>query len=110
VCGVHGYVLLPDDFTLPDGLSWSYQTNNWDTNTYDAQTWITMEATGAVFLPAAGYRYGSSVYDVGSAGDYWSASCDLQNYAGGMRFDSDGADLGIDYRYLGFSVRLVQDL
>ena len=28
----------------------------------------------SIFLPAAGYRYGTSSYDVGSYGDYWSSA------------------------------------
>lgn len=108
VCGVHGYVLLPDDFTLPDGLSWSYQTNNWDTNTYGPQAWSAMEAVGAVFLPAAGSRYGTNVRNVGSRGRYWSASYDTQDYAGYVYFGSDEASMGSRSRYSGHSVRLVR--
>lgn len=29
----------------------------------------------SIFLPAAGYMYGSSSFDVGEAGGYWSATC-----------------------------------
>lgn len=110
VCGVHGYVLLPDDFTLPEGLSWSYQTNDWDTNTYGPQSWSAMEATGAVFLPAAGYRDGTGVVNVGSGGTYWSASYDYQYGARFVYFGSGGALTNYGNRYYGRSVRLVQDL
>ena len=110
VCGVHGYVLLPDDFNLPDGLSWSYQTNNWDTNTYGPQAWSTLEATGAVFLPAAGCRGGTDVYDVGSGGYYWSSSYYDRSGAMGVFFSSDGANMDGGERRYGASVRLVQDL
>ena len=108
VCGVHGYVLLPDDFNLPEGLSWNYQTNDWDTNTYGPQAWSAMEATGAVFLPAAGYRLGTSVSDVGSLGRYWSASYYSQEYAYCMNFTSSSAGVGIYGRYFGYGVRLVR--
>ena len=43
VCGVHGCVLLPDDFTLPDGLTLNDEINDWDTNNYNAQAWSSME-------------------------------------------------------------------
>ena len=56
VCGVHGYVLLPDDFVLPDGLSWNYQTNNWDTNTYGPQAWSAMEAYSCLLRVTASIR------------------------------------------------------
>lgn len=113
VCGVHGYVLLPDDFILPDGLSWSPQSKNWNTNTYDLQAWSAMEAVGAVFLPAAGHRYKSGMYDVGSYGYYWSTSYYNLSEAYYLGFYYGG--FGIDDRHLsnmrrnyGFSVRLVR--
>lgn len=108
VCGVHGYVLLPDDFTLPEGLSWSNQTNDWDTNTYGPQAWSAMEAVGAVFLPAAGVSSRSNVFYVGSNGHYWSASYDDQGFALYLYFDSGYARMDYYYRYFGLSVRLVR--
>ncbi|MBR1877797.1 MAG: hypothetical protein IJ814_02200 [Paludibacteraceae bacterium] len=108
VCGVHGYVLLPDDFTLPEGLSWNYQTNDWDANTYGPQAWSAMEAVGAVFLPAAGYRYGTIVYTVGSCGYYWSASYRSQDDAGYLYFGSSDACMYGSIRCRGLSVRLVR--
>ena len=110
VCGVHGYVLLPDDFTLPDGLSWSYQTNDWDTNTYNAQAWSAMEATGAVFLPAAGYRKGTGCGGVGSRGCYWSSSYYDKEKARYVNITDSGVNFYSNERFYGQSVRLVQDL
>ena len=69
-----------------------------------------MESAGAVFLPAAGYREGTTVSLVGVAIDYWSASQN-GNMAGGvsgntkrLHPDSDG-DL-----YYGDCVRLVHEV
>ena len=109
VCGVHGYVLLPDNFNLPDGLSWSAQTKNWDTNTYDSQAWSAMAAAGAVFLPAAGCRT-TSIKGVGSSGGYWSASWGTKQYALSWGFwdDHGGNQMYITNRYMGYSIRLVQ--
>ena len=45
--------------------------------------WTVMEAAGAVFLPAAGYREGKTVSLVGMAIDYWSTSQN-GNMAGGV--------------------------
>ena len=77
VNGVSGVVLLPDDWILPEGLSfipsvtkgltWSslYDGSYADANTtyshyqdnsYPLEQWLQMEDAGAVFLPAAGYR------------------------------------------------------
>lgn len=109
VCGVHGYMLLPDDFMLPEGLSWSYQTNDWDTNTYNAQAWSMIEAIGAVFLPAAGDRNEWGVRFIDSDGYYWSSSYNYQKSAGFVHFDRWGLMTFTSSRYLGHSVRLVKD-
>lgn len=112
VCGVHGYILLPDDFTMPEGLSWNIKPYEWEDNTYDASAWSSMEAAGAVFLPAAGYHNGAGVRNVGSSGMYWSASYVDEAYAGCMPFYLEGGAYayvdGVN-RYSGLSVRLVQN-
>ena len=69
-----------------------------------------MEAAGAVFLPAAGGRYGSGVYLVGDYGYYWSSTANGDDYAWGVLF-VDGnllAGNGL-YRGSGYSVRLVRN-
>ena len=66
----------------------------------------------SIFLPAAGYRYGSSLYYAGSLGTYWSSSLktDQPHTAWGVHFDLDYVDY-VDRlnseRSLGFSVRPV---
>ena len=72
-----------------------------------------LAAKGCVFLPAAGYRNGTSVNGVGSNGRYWSSSPSTSgvNYAYRVSFYSDSlypANNG--YRYNGFSVRLVREV
>ena len=79
VCNVHGMILLPDNWVLPDSAAFVARQHNWTTNVYDSIQWETMEQAGAVFLPAAGFRYkpqnGSlSVMLIGNAGAYWSAN------------------------------------
>ena len=63
-----------------------------------------------IFLPAAGYRYDTYLYDVGSNGDYWSSSLNtvLPDYAWFLYFNSDylGAN-SYSYRRFGRSVRPV---
>ncbi len=63
----------------------------------------------SLFLPAAGFRYGSELYHAGSYGYYWSASLNESDpdYAWGMRFYSDYQGVSIDGRGLGRSVRAV---
>ena len=69
-----------------------------------------MEANGAVFLPTAGYRFGSGVYDVGSYGDYWSSSASNRYGYAYLYFSSDYAYMRSDLRNDGLSVRLVRDV
>ncbi len=110
VNGVNGVILLPDD--------WSGAYNLKNTNEYDASfsgnqisatNWASkFEANGAVFLPAAGWRYGTDVDNVGFYGYYWSAT-----YYGGVGayyvnfYDSDLRAEGWGHRGFGWSVRLV---
>lgn len=62
----------------------------------------------SIFLPASGYRNGSSVYGVGSNGYFWSSSyCDGSN-AYYLNFNSGGFyPGGGNFRYYGCSVRLI---
>ena len=109
VNGVNGLILLPDNWTLPTGVTFTYGEGGWSQNTYSASEWSKMEANGAVFLPAAGYRRGTDVYDVGSYGYYWSSSADDYYGAGCLRIGSLTVRTHNDNRYYGLSVRLVQD-
>ena len=127
VNGLNGTILLPDNWTLPSGLSFTASTStglvwtddsyyydsnggHFGDNTYTTEQWATMEAAGAVFLPAAGYRYGTGVRYVGSYGYYWSSTPYDENYAYDLYFDSDYLDpQSYGHRSGGQSVRLVQD-
>ena len=63
----------------------------------------------SIFFPASGYKYGTSLYDRGAYGRYWSAS--LYSAANGynLYFDSGGVSPADSYnRFIGFSVRAVQ--
>ena len=121
VNGVNGLVLLPDDWTLPYGIKFtSGVANNTGSeyyatvNNYTSSQWSKMEANGAVFLPAAGYRRGTSVSDVGSQGFYYSSTCANQGVtntsANGMYFMSSIVSKGnTTMNRTGSSVRLVRD-
>ena len=110
VNNVNGVILLPDDWsTNTHSLS---NTNNGDasfsSNTLTASQWNTLEQAGAVFLPAAGFRDETLVFDVDSYGIYWSASYRSSDYAYGVYFFDGRIGTG-DWclRYDGQSVRLV---
>ena len=117
VNGVNGLILLPDNWTCPSGVSFkSGFHSNYDVSYYAAyQTftvaeWSKLESAGAVFLPAASYRYGSNVEYVQYNGRYWSATAHTSYRAYYLYFNSDGAYMYSMNRYYGQSVRLVKDM
>ena len=67
---------------MPDNWSSSaYNLNNtntsdasYDSNTITASQWISLEQQGAVFLPSAGERTGTSAEYIGYHGGYWSST------------------------------------
>ncbi|WP_449188335.1 hypothetical protein [Tannerella forsythia] len=64
----------------------------------------------SIFLPAAGYRGGSVLFDAGSEGRYWSSSLNTaySDNARYLYFDSGVHDWYGNHRYYGFSVRPVR--
>ena len=109
VNGVNGLVLLPDNWTFPSDVEFTYGEDGWQ-NTYSASEWSKMEANGAVFLPAAGYRYGTDVDYVGSGGYYWSSSANDGGNASYLNFYGYYVSTGSSGRSNGQSVRLVRGL
>ena len=59
----------------------------------------------SVFFPAAGLCLNSFMVDVGSFGNYWSASWNSSSSAWELYFYSGSQDLSNNYRYYGYSVR-----
>ena len=110
VNNVNGVILLPDDWNTSTYSLSSTNTSNasFSSNTLTASQWSTLEQAGAVFLPAAGWRYMTSVGGVGSESRYWSASYFQMYYAYTVTF-SDSYLRTNDYlnRYQGYSVRVV---
>ena len=93
---VNGYVIAPDNVTLQED-----KTSYTETELNDANL---------VFLPAAGGRDGSGVYDVGFNGYYWSSTAYDENYAYFVFFDSYNVNpVSYDFRLSGFSVRLITE-
>ena len=126
VNGVNGTIILPDNWTTPDGVSFVASTtqglswdgsfyynsngNNFSHNTYTAEQWQTMEQAGAVFLAASGDRWGTGVGDVG-CGVYWSSTENNVYYAYLVYFDSDYLRPQFStFRDGGLAVRLVKNL
>lgn len=128
VNGIGGLILLPDDWSTPDGITFvpsatkglennhggggtdgyldPNEANHFTDNVYTLQQWSIIEKGGGVFLPFNPY-----IEELVSDGIYWSAdkSYLMQNYAKALVFSE---------RYLGeshipqerkASVRLVKD-
>ena len=101
VNGVFGLVLLPDDwdkanFDLKNGVR--ITKDDWTNK---------LEVYGAVFLPAAGYRFNNWEKSVGTDGFYWSSDPEDTPY---LRFNDAMLKTTnvFDHDY-GMSVRLVKE-
>lgn len=114
--GVKGVILFPDSYAGP--ISNNSDISFGTINAYSAWTtkctttgWETLEAAGCVFLPAAGYRQGTSVYEVESYGVYWSSSKGGGAVANLILFTSSSVGYSVTTnRYTGAPVRLVRPL
>lgn len=108
VCGL---LLLPDDWNPA-----YYALNNtnvanagYSSNVLSSSVFASMEQHGVVFLPAAGYRFGSGVQQVGNSGHYWTSSSYSFEYAYHLPFHANAINPSVTDRCSGFSVRLVMD-
>ena len=125
VNGVNGIILLPDNWTTPLGVDFVASTsqglywdgvlyhndngNNFSHNTYTPEQWSEMEQSGAVFLPASGFRDGAMAL-VGDHGNYWSSTGDYGTSAHNIYLSTSIFDPNsMDMRLLGQSVRLVKE-
>ena len=87
-------------------------TSEWTTlNGVNGRKFTSNINGNSIFLPAAGFRDGSSLYDAGSYGDYWSGTL----YASGsidayyLLFYSGYVYRHYSYRYGGHPVRPVTE-
>lgn len=105
VNGIHGVIIVPNGSSLNINTS----HGSWDNNIINnASTWTsTYEAAGAVFLPAAGWRTGTTVSDVGDNGCYWSSTPDDYK-AYELDFMADKLSFFNAGKSAGMSVRLVR--
>jgi hypothetical protein len=118
VDSVNGLILLPDSWQCPSGVTFksgfhsSYGDEYYASyQSFSASEWSKLEASGAVFLPAADLRSGGPDDSYGQYGGfYWSATEYGSGDAGCLfGFYSGVAGVGSSTRSLGHSVRLVQD-
>ncbi len=109
---VDGLILLPDNFVLPEGVTFKSGFSEYYSNrTVTSADWQKLEAAGAVFLPAAGYRTGGLyMYCVTYKGSYKSATTKDSIKTHDFFFSSGGGSLVGSYRYEGSAVRLVKSI
>ena len=130
VNGLTGLIILPDNWSLPIGLSFmpssvqglvnisdsvctckgssiysSRDSCDLTANTYSAEQWIVMERSGAAFLPAAYYRVGPGI--IAPSGNYWSSTQMDESHGYGIYFNIRMISSGGNGLESGFSVRLV---
>lgn len=131
---VNGIIILPDKWHTPEGLVFTSSIESgvsWDDfsckngnaygfadyNFFDVEDWESMEANGAIFLPAAGYRYDKYILKIGETGNYWSSTPSEEYQSKGaytVYFNSQSLSIGrkslYHQRHDGLSVRLVRDI
>lgn len=126
VNGMNGLIILPDNWTTPEGASFTASTtlgltnlgsyyhnednNNYSHNTYTAEQWAVMESAGAVFLPAAAYRHWDlNIKYTDLGGFYWSSTPYDSDKAYYLNFYYNDLDPQFnEMRYGGRPVRLVR--
>ena len=101
------------DWRMPTKWEWQELYNNttvtWTTQNGVNGRLFTASNGNSLFLPAAGYRYDSSLLDAGSWGSYWSSSLYGYPYnAYDIYFNSVGYYMNGEDRRFGLSVRPVR--
>ena len=117
---VHGLILFPDNYNggTPTGVTWGKINgkSSWGTRC-TAAGWTSLEKAGCVFIPAAGFRTGTTVYSVGAnqSADQpyqvyvWLSTHVDENYAHHLLVNTnDVKDAVGPQRSNGYAVRLVK--
>ena len=103
---------MPSEEQFSELINSSYTTTEWTTQNGVYGRKITSKENGnSIFLPAAGYRYFSSLDGAGSNGSYWSRTLrsDYPYYARYLYFGSSGIYVNSSYgRCSGRGVRPVR--
>jgi hypothetical protein len=111
------HVKLGGSWRMPADDEWTELraqcTGTWTTQNGVKGILVTGPNGNSIFLPAAGYRYGTNLYSVGSYSSYWSSSLDTDYPydAYYVLFYSDYVDwyYSLSRRYYGHSVRPVTE-
>ena len=131
VNGAHGLIILPDNWVQPEGVSFQSIRMGWNSNYYEERTsgqnaytdniytddrnddsdeWDKMQRNGALFLPAAGYRF-DYLRDIGEDGLYWSSTYGAETRTKYVHFSTRVINpQNWNSKENGRSVRLVRDV
>lgn len=100
---VNGLIILPDTWTYPAGVTFKsgFASENSiqayaDYQTFTLADWQKLEAAGAVFLPASGYRIGSYMHIVQYGSYYWSATPYVSVFATELSCYTTGPNMNND--------------
>lgn len=120
-----GIIILPDNW---DNQTYNLnnvnqKSSNYRNNTISKFDWMNyLETNGAVFLPAAGYRYGTRMNKDGNTGRYWTTTYTYRDFSNKFNtyyygygccfeFDANSLHTGENRdKWDGCSVRLVRDV
>ena len=111
----HGVIIFPDVYTHPAGVTAPTGINatsstSWNGNKYTATDWAKMEAAGCVFLPAAGRRDGTNIFNVNEYVRYWTSTYSSASLAYLVDISSSSMKPVNDFsKAFGYAVRLVHD-
>ena len=110
VNGVKGLILVPDNWSTSTYALNQTNTANADYTSNTISNWTILENSGCVFLPAAGYRNGTSYFNTGHTdGYYWAATYSNSSVAQNLYFYESGLRPSDSHqRHYGYSVRLVR--
>lgn len=118
---IPGGIILPDVMSLADGCTFTSGTSGYGTNVYgvggtaSSGSWFSMVRSGAIFLPAAGSRSGTSFENedaTGITGHYWTSTGASDMGANGVLITTHAIQpqtFNGYFKSLGFAVRLVHD-
>ena len=109
------HVKLGGKWRMPTNEEWTALrtqcTWTWTTQNGINGRLVTASNGNSIFLPAAGFRYNTDLFNDGSNGYYWSSSLytDVPSIAWGVYFDPVDVLRSDGYRKDGFSVRPVSE-
>ena len=121
VNGMSGLLLFPDEFSWPSELkedepeTFNSKSDKWNNRNYEVAAFEVLQNAGCVFLPAAGYRDGTTSFSdlgfLGYVGYYWASDPIDNDNAYGLEFSSDTVNPVQEFRRFHSNViRLVTDV